>query len=95
MLNRFVNYLIDKLYDGNILAFKSDPIVGTILSTGTIWGIDYHIALTKIVGTGFLAIMSVSIGVLGPMLLRYFLHRLKNKYPFVAEILKHDKKDGE
>lgn len=93
MFNKVINYLVDKLYDGNFVAFKSDPIVGTSLSVFTIWGVDYHFALTKLVGTGVLALMSVAIGVIGPMAIRLWMHRLKTKYPIVAELLKHDKKD--
>jgi len=91
MFGRTIKYIVDKIYDGNLFAFKADPIVGTVLSTGTIWGIDYHLALTKIVGTVFLAIMSVSIGVLWPLVLRYTLHRYKHKSKFIADLLTHDK----
>ena len=92
MLNKAINYIVEKCYDGNLLAFKSDPIVGTILSTGTIWGIDYHLALTKVVGTGVLSLMSVTIGVMGPMLIRYWLHKYQHKFPFFSKLLTHDKK---
>ncbi len=93
MLDKVVNYLVDKIYDGNILAFKIDPLVGTPLSILAVWSMDYHFAIIKVVGAAFLAIMSVSIGVLGPMTLRLLMHRYKAKYPIIGELLKHDKKE--
>jgi len=93
MLNKLTEYLIDKLYDGDVFAFKAEPIVCTTLSIFTVWGIDWHIALTKIVGAGFLACMSVFIGVVGPLVIRLWMHKLKVRYPVIAELLKHDRKN--
>ena len=95
ILNRLYDDIINQLYDGNIAAFKADPIVGTILSTGTIWGIDYHLALTKIVGTGDLATMSMAIAVIGPPMFRYYLHKWKVHFPIIGKWMEHDKKGKE
>lgn len=89
------NTIIDKIYDGNIVAFKWDPILGSTLSVATIWGIDLHIAVAKVIGTGGLALLSVTIGVIGPMYIRYLMHEFKEKFPFIGKLLKHDKKDKE
>lgn len=89
--NKVINYIVDKLYDGNVVAFKWEPVICTSLSMGTIGGVDYFHALTKVVGAGFLATMGMCIGVLGPMLLRYSMHKIRKKNSFIDELLKHDK----
>jgi len=94
-MTRFCKYLLTQIYEGDVTSLKFEPIIGTCISILTISGIDRLIGIAHIVGAITLTIITVSIGVLLPMILRFVMHRFKTKYPILAELLKHDKKEKE
>lgn len=90
-----VHHIVNDAYHGNTFALKFEPLYGTFLSLSAMGFIDAHWNIAKFVGSIILTGITITMGVFGPILLRYWAHGLGRRYAWIARIMKHDKKGNE
>lgn len=90
--NQIWAWMEDNLEYHSVWTFVKDSNLGMIMSAVGAYGYAVVKEMTHLFWTSVSAFIVMCIGILGPMLIRLILHKLKKKHKFIEEMLEHDNK---